>query len=122
MKLLVATKRGQGDQEGDVFEAIDGELVVLPIGCQMGVAGLVSNGVTTTFMAVERPGITLATYRAMLGEAIYQSEDSGEDEIDSVVDTHVEFARQATEGAVLRSGPPAGPLCECCRLEQRYGR
>ncbi len=122
MKLLIATKQGQGDQEGDVFEAVDGELVVLPIGCQMGVAGLVSNGLTTTFTAVERPGITLASYRAMLGEAIYGSEDAGEDELDSVVDKHVEFARQATEGRVLRSGPSAGPLCECCKLEQRYGK
>lgn len=119
MKVLVATKQGQGDQVGDVCDALEGELVVLPIGCQMGVAGLVSNGVTTTFMAVSRPNLDPRSYRSMLGEAIYGSADDGEDELDGVVDVHLEFARQVTEGAVLRSAPTAGPMCACCELHDR---
>lgn len=68
MKILVATRRSQGDLEGDYMACVPGELVWIPdvcdrdlndpehgCGCSRGFGGLASHRATTTAEVVESP-------------------------------------------------------------------
>lgn len=67
MKVLIATKEGQGKRPNDFFWASEGELVTFPsiecdreavdghCGCRRSMAGMTSLKATTTFKVVELP-------------------------------------------------------------------
>jgi hypothetical protein len=104
MLVLIATdptpahrRRSAGP---DITSAVDGELVTPPVvdcpdtdcrTCAIGWFGLVSHGVSTTAMVVDRPGVTLADLRRRIHDwldcsgivdTIVQAVESGEYSVD----------------------------------------
>jgi hypothetical protein len=115
MRVLVATGRGQGLEEYDVCETIEGELVVLHQGdptcwvCRRSMIGLVSGRETTTFAVEDRPEIDRAMYRAFLRDGlvdigIHPAEPAGSDErwLDRLYDQMVEVADYFAPREVLQ--------------------
>lgn len=80
MKILSATNETQGMRENDFCWALEGELVFFvpfecgrgtvddECGCRRAMAGLSSHRATTTIKVVERPDLTLATYRQLIAD------------------------------------------------------
>lgn len=79
MKVLVATRNGQGARKNDFFHATEGELVTIgsqcdgepidgPCGCRRSMCGFDSRKATTTFTVKERD-ISRDDYAAALAES-----------------------------------------------------
>jgi hypothetical protein len=123
MKLLTATREGQGDREGDFCSAVEGELVILgdmcatdradPVngrcGCGRAFAGLASRKATTTALVREldltRTDLELAIaahFEANGISAATIGEDEYTDLFDSQVDEMVRFGAVWPEETVVR--------------------
>ncbi len=78
VKVLVATKEGQGDRHDDYAWAVDGELVYVPAdscdcpgcGCGRGFAGMASSRATTTALVVERHDLGLPDLSNALSDSL----------------------------------------------------
>lgn len=78
MKVLVATREGQGSLETDYCRTVDGEPVYVQAedcsrpecGCDRGFAGLSSSRATTTAQVVDRPDMSLADLKAALTDSL----------------------------------------------------
>ena len=113
MKVLVATRRGQGRTD-DFFWGVEGELVRLPMivcasprcGCDRSVAGLATSRASTTFTSIERPELDPDTYRTVFLDAIEREGWllGGTDTVDfdEVIEGHIDLAARVPAGAVLR--------------------
>lgn len=120
MKVLVATRRGQGDRDDDFFHGVEGELIRMPFdacanprcGCDHSVAGLASSRASTTFRVVDRPELDEATYRRIFLEALERegwialADDT--DEFEEMIDWHIDAANDFPETGVLRVNMSAG--------------
>lgn len=81
VKVFVASKRTQGMRDWDMCYAIDGELVMRPpvscdcpdCPCERDMVGLGSRAGTTTFTVTDRVDLDVATYRALLSDALLES-------------------------------------------------
>lgn len=116
MKVLISTRRAQGNEPGDYNFTVDGELVTVPeghcdspsCGCDRGFGGLSSHKATTTAEVAEL-AVDLAGLRAALQDSL---EDRGwldvldDDEIDELVDEELEpvlkICRHFPVGTVVR--------------------
>lgn len=103
MRVLVATRRGQGDRPGDYCFATEGEPVTpfpppctMPgrCGCQRGFDGLESDRSTTTAMVADVPTLDLDQLTALLAAAIRRSGHIADDEIESVALDHLDAIRR----------------------------
>jgi hypothetical protein len=118
MKVLIATRQGQGARPNDFFWANEGELVTFgseccnesvdgPCGCRRSVIGLDTRKATTTFMVAEMP-ISLADYRdrirGSIGRAFSRLPAADlEQWVEGDLAELLRVARAFDEGAVLES-------------------
>ena len=83
MKVLVATRRSQGERELDVDDCVEGELVWITTPCGRGLApdhaycscsitfvGAASFGMTTTALVADLEALTPARYEEALSDAV----------------------------------------------------
>ena len=121
MRVLVATRRSQGDHPGDYCFTFEGELVtpLLPdcsapgrCGCHRGFDGLESDRATTTALIVDRADLTPARVLVLLEEARQRACIVADD---ARVPTAVE---QFDEIVRLTTGFPVGAIVR--RDGQRY--
>ena len=121
MRVLVATRRSQGDHPGDYCFTFEGELVtpLLPdcsapgrCGCPRGFDGLESDRSTTTTVIVDRADLTpervLMLLEAARQRACVVSDDT---RVPSAVEQLVEIQR-------LTAGFPVGAIVR--RTDRRY--
>ena len=120
MLVLVATRDTQGDEVGDYFHAVEGELVT-PVtveccvpdqcGCGRGFPGLVSARAATTAMVVQRPAITPALLRDAVTDSLRRGgwlalADADDGLADELIHDHVDAITRIGaafgEGAVVR--------------------
>jgi hypothetical protein len=123
MKLLTATREGQGDREGDFCCAVEGELVILGdmcatdrddpflggCGCGRAFAGLASRRATTTALVrdldLTSEDLELAIAGQFEADGI-SAETIGADEYEDLfshrVDEMVRFGAVWPEGTVVR--------------------
>ena len=114
MRVLVATQQGQGDRDDDFFDALEGELVHLPIepcvdhlcNCQDAATGLSTSKGTTTFAAVQGPAIKPDEYAEMLVDALDREgwlERFEAGRLTAWVQKHVDLAAEVPQGGILRA-------------------
>lgn len=116
MKLLVATRRTQGDRDNDYSFCTDGELITMQdpcakdrldpdggCGCGRGFVGMSSHRATTTVEVRELPWLTRADLAIALRSHI---EESGfglvEEHLDGAVSEMLSWAEGLPTGTVLR--------------------
>lgn len=123
MKLLTATREGQGDRDGDFCFAVEGELVFLGdmcatdrddpfgggCGCGRAFAGLASRRATTTALVrdldLTREDLDLAMAGQFEAEGVtaaWIGEDEYAELFDSRVDEMVRFGAVWPEGTIVR--------------------
>ena len=121
MKLLTATRTGQGERDGDFCHAVEGELVLLGFvcatdrknpdggcGCGRAFAGMSSQRATTTALVREldltyedlRMAVEAHHTAAGLGPAVLGPADFA-DLVDETVEEAVHFARFWAVGTVV---------------------
>ena len=115
MRVLVATRQGQGNLQDDFFHCIEGELVRMPdfacadpnCGCDRSVAGMASSKASTTFMSVDRSDLDRDAYRRLFLDALERDGwiERGErsSDLDAWIQWHIELAEEAPPGVVLRA-------------------
>jgi hypothetical protein len=112
MKVLVATRLGQGLRAHDFCTTLEGELIVLPptdVLCEFHMRaafGAASGGETTTFMVVDRPELDRADYREFVADGLRRLGFESHSEphhltIDQVVEVLLRLSMTFTPGTVL---------------------
>jgi hypothetical protein len=135
MHVMAATRRGQGDLEGDFSFTVEGELVTLPVdvcvdpecGCERAVTGLASAKGTTTFTILDLPDLTKDRYAELVLDGLTEhgwiTTESDRAAWRHFVDWHIDVASCLPLGGLLRmnaatktivcvdSGPSASESC-----------
>jgi hypothetical protein len=113
VKVLVATRRTQGQRPGDFCFTVDGELVGLPAmtcdcpdcGCDRAVGGLSSRKGTTTFTVVDRAELAAGDHRLLLRDGLVAAGwiEEGEREpwVDAYVEQHIALVAEFEVGDLL---------------------
>lgn len=112
MKLFVATR--DGAEHGDYSKTVEGELVRLPITCDMegcecgrAMTGLASGQSTTTF-TIKEMELERGTYRQLLWDTLLRDGWVAEgnrgdaDWVDQLVTLHLDLAESFAEGIPLK--------------------
>ena len=109
VKVLVATTEAQGKRGDDYANAVDGELVYVPLlgtGCGRGFAGMASNRSTTTAMVVERLDLSGQDLWMALSDSLERQGRLGETWSDEQADLFRQlFQRMLATAGHFRSAP-----------------
>ena len=98
MKVLVATRRTQGQRPDDFCFTLDGELVSLPVvvckardcGCERSMGGTATKRGTTTFTVADRAEIDVGIYRRLLRDDLVTGGWIDEQQQDRWIDDHID--------------------------------
>lgn len=121
MKVLVATRKTQGQRSNDFCYSVEGELVVFPpvecgrgsvddrCGCRRSMAGLASHRATTTMEVVDRPELNRGAYLELIADGLatqgYLAPEGLDPEtqqwVETVVEELIDIAALLPTGTVL---------------------
>ncbi len=114
MHVMTATRRGQGDSDGDFSFTVDGELVVIPVdvcadagcGCERAVTGIASGRGSTTFTIADRSDLTPALYSELIVDGLTRQgwigTETPADDFEDFIRWHIDLAAQLPVGGLLR--------------------
>jgi hypothetical protein len=111
MKVLVATRLGQGRKAYDLCTTLEGELIVIPPSQHVCfhharvVHGVASGGESTTFMVVDRPDLGRDWYRDAIADGLARGgwtlgEYADDPTLDELVDAMLDVAMTLAPGTV----------------------